>query len=74
MEQFTGKEVELPALKDVPGLDLEVVNYHRPAVGTFHSKVGNAPCVGVSMRGHFSLKLPCSTWWSTARWLCSIGE
>lgn len=37
-KEFTGKEVQIPAFDEVPGLDLEVVNYHRPAVGTFHSK------------------------------------
>ncbi|KAG8888426.1 hypothetical protein FRB98_007638 [Tulasnella sp. 332] len=30
--------VQLPKLEDIPGLFLEVVNYHRPALGTFHCK------------------------------------
>ena len=30
--------VRLPHPDDVPGLDLEVVNFHRPVFGTFHAK------------------------------------
>ncbi|KAG9024764.1 hypothetical protein FRB95_011127 [Tulasnella sp. JGI-2019a] len=30
--------VQLPKSEDIPGLFLEVVNYHRPALGTFHCK------------------------------------
>lgn len=32
------KEIGLPATNEVPNIDLEVVNYHRPALGTFHAK------------------------------------
>lgn len=28
----------LPAPADVPHLDLQVVNFHRPPLGTFHQK------------------------------------
>lgn len=28
----------MPSLEDVPHLDMQVVNYHRPVLGTFHSK------------------------------------
>lgn len=37
-KEWTGKRVDLPALHEIPGLDLEVVNYHDPPVGTFHAK------------------------------------
>ena len=30
--------IRLPSPKDVPNLDMQVVNYHRPMVGTFHAK------------------------------------
>lgn len=32
------KAVNLPAPEDIPNIDLEVMNYHRPMVGTFHCK------------------------------------
>ncbi|KAI0317533.1 hypothetical protein OF83DRAFT_1171920 [Amylostereum chailletii] len=31
-------KVELPTEDELPGVSLEVVNYHRPALGTFHAK------------------------------------
>ncbi|RMZ75693.1 hypothetical protein DV738_g5341, partial [Chaetothyriales sp. CBS 135597] len=31
-------KIRLPHPNDVPNLDLEVVNYHRPLLGTFHAK------------------------------------
>ncbi|KAL4881979.1 hypothetical protein BJY04DRAFT_227454 [Aspergillus karnatakaensis] len=33
----TGK-VQLPTSEEIPHLDLQVVNYHRPIFGTFHAK------------------------------------
>jgi phosphatidylserine/phosphatidylglycerophosphate/cardiolipin synthase-like enzyme len=30
--------VKLPPPEEVPNLDVEVVNYHRPLLGTFHAK------------------------------------
>ena len=36
--EFTGGAVNLPPLKDLPNLELEVVNFHRPILGTFHAK------------------------------------
>ncbi|KAI9847238.1 MAG: hypothetical protein M1838_000974 [Thelocarpon superellum] len=36
--EWTGKAVQLPPAKEVPHLDMQVVNYHRPIFGTFHSK------------------------------------
>lgn len=35
---YTGDAVKLPAPNEIPNVDLEVMNYHRPVVGTFHSK------------------------------------
>ncbi|ORY33680.1 hypothetical protein BCR39DRAFT_563820 [Naematelia encephala] len=35
---YTGDKVKLPRPDEVPGLELEVQNYHVPPVGTFHSK------------------------------------
>lgn len=31
-------KIRLPHANEVPNLDLEVVNYHRPLLGTFHAK------------------------------------
>lgn len=36
--QYTSDAVKLPSPADIPNIDLEVQNYHRPALGTFHSK------------------------------------
>ncbi|KAL6232585.1 hypothetical protein BDW75DRAFT_217392 [Aspergillus navahoensis] len=33
----TGK-VNLPAAEEIPHLDMQVINYHRPIFGTFHAK------------------------------------
>lgn len=38
VKEFTGEAVRLPHPDEVPGIDMEVVNFHRPALGTFHSK------------------------------------
>ena len=35
---YTGKAIKLPAKEEVPHLEMEVMNYHRPLLGTFHSK------------------------------------
>lgn len=37
-EEYTGKNVRLPSPNEIPHIDLQVVNYHRPIFGTFHSK------------------------------------
>ncbi|KAH9948260.1 hypothetical protein B0H21DRAFT_734365 [Amylocystis lapponica] len=37
-DEWTGDEVKLPKESDMPGLDFELVNYHQPMLGTFHSK------------------------------------
>ena len=38
VDQYTGGEVKLPHPNEIPNVDLQVVNFHRPAFGTFHSK------------------------------------
>lgn len=37
-KQYTANAVKLPAPEDIPNIDMEVQNYHRPMLGTFHSK------------------------------------
>ena len=37
-KDFTGEKVKLPAPEEIPNIDLQVVNYHRPIFGTFHAK------------------------------------
>jgi phosphatidylserine/phosphatidylglycerophosphate/cardiolipin synthase-like enzyme len=34
----TGKDVNLPSANEIPNIDLEVMNYHTPLLGTFHAK------------------------------------
>ncbi|KAI1468868.1 uncharacterized protein F4812DRAFT_458396 [Daldinia caldariorum] len=36
--EYTGSAVGLPASHDIPNIDLQVMNYHRPLLGTFHAK------------------------------------
>lgn len=33
-----GKAVNLPSKDEIPNIDLQVMNYHRPMLGTFHCK------------------------------------
>ncbi|KAJ4472653.1 hypothetical protein C8R41DRAFT_870396 [Lentinula lateritia] len=35
---YTGPKVNLPAPEEIPNIEMQVVNYHVPLVGTFHSK------------------------------------
>ncbi|CRK43120.1 hypothetical protein BN1708_008978 [Verticillium longisporum] len=37
-KEFTDLQVALPRRADVPNIDLQVLNYHKPMLGTFHSK------------------------------------
>lgn len=37
-DTYTGDKVKLPHPDKVPGIKLEVQNYHQPPVGTFHAK------------------------------------
>jgi hypothetical protein len=36
--EYTGDKIKMPPPDQIPFIDLQVVNYHRPALGTFHSK------------------------------------
>ncbi|KAJ5152005.1 hypothetical protein N7492_010300 [Penicillium capsulatum] len=36
--QYTGKKVQLPPTNEIPNVDLQVINFHRPVFGTFHAK------------------------------------
>lgn len=36
--EYTGAAVGLPASNEIPNVDLQVINYHRPLLGTFHAK------------------------------------
>ena len=36
--EFTGRAINMPPLKEIPNIELEVVNFHRPILGTFHAK------------------------------------
>ncbi|CRG87878.1 hypothetical protein PISL3812_04899 [Talaromyces islandicus] len=37
--EWTGSKVKLPAPNEIPNIDMEVINYHRPVLGTFHAKL-----------------------------------
>jgi len=37
-EMYTAKNIRLPSKQEAPNIDMEVCNYHRPLLGTFHSK------------------------------------
>ncbi|KAL9942393.1 hypothetical protein D7B24_003408 [Verticillium nonalfalfae] len=37
-KEFTDPQVALPRRADIPNIDLQVLNYHKPMLGTFHSK------------------------------------
>ncbi|KAI8624312.1 phospholipase D/nuclease [Xylariaceae sp. FL1651] len=36
--EYTSNAVNLPPAKDIPYVDLQVINYHQPLLGTFHAK------------------------------------
>ncbi|KAK4188266.1 minor cardiolipin synthase ClsB [Podospora australis] len=36
--EYTGENIGLPHPSEVPNLDMEVMNYHTPIIGTFHAK------------------------------------
>ena len=38
VKEYTGKAVKLPAPEEIPNVDMQVINYHRPMLGTFHCK------------------------------------
>lgn len=35
---YTGDKIKLPSPEEIPGVIMEVQNYHEPPVGTFHAK------------------------------------
>ncbi|ORY65156.1 uncharacterized protein BCR38DRAFT_192318 [Pseudomassariella vexata] len=37
-KEYTGKAVGIPAKHEIPNIDLEVMNYHNPMLGTSHAK------------------------------------
>ncbi|KAK4228554.1 minor cardiolipin synthase ClsB [Podospora fimiseda] len=37
-KEYTGTNVNLPHPSEVPNLEMQVMNYHTPLVGTFHAK------------------------------------
>ncbi|KAJ7221756.1 iq calmodulin-binding motif protein [Mycena pura] len=37
-KEYTGKNVGLPPPEEIPNIDLQVMNYHKPMLGTFHCK------------------------------------
>ncbi|KAJ7184299.1 iq calmodulin-binding motif protein [Mycena filopes] len=37
-KEYTGKNVGIPPPDEIPNIDLQVENYHRPMLGTFHCK------------------------------------
>ncbi|KAK2067230.1 hypothetical protein P8C59_000988 [Phyllachora maydis] len=36
--EFTGPNVKLPRPGEMPNVDMEVINFHQPLLGTFHAK------------------------------------
>lgn len=37
-KEWLAKAVNLPPSNEIPNLDMQVINYHKPILGTFHSK------------------------------------
>jgi phosphatidylserine/phosphatidylglycerophosphate/cardiolipin synthase-like enzyme len=37
-DKYTSEKVKLPPASEIPNVDLQVINFHRPVFGTFHSK------------------------------------
>ncbi|KAF2664184.1 hypothetical protein BT63DRAFT_393282 [Microthyrium microscopicum] len=37
-KEYTTDKLKIPDPSEIPNIDLEVMNYHRPMLGTFHSK------------------------------------
>jgi phosphatidylserine/phosphatidylglycerophosphate/cardiolipin synthase-like enzyme len=35
---YTSSFVNLPPSKDIPNIDMQVINFHKPLLGTFHAK------------------------------------
>lgn len=37
-KEYTGSKVNIPPPEEIPNIDLQVMNYHHPLLGTFHCK------------------------------------
>lgn len=37
-KEYTGTKVNIPPPEEIPNIDLQVMNYHHPLLGTFHAK------------------------------------
>lgn len=37
-KEYTGKAVGIPPPEEIPNIDLQIINYHKPMLGTFHCK------------------------------------
>lgn len=37
-KKYTSSQVQFPPAAEIPNVDLQVINYHRPTFGTFHAK------------------------------------
>jgi phosphatidylserine/phosphatidylglycerophosphate/cardiolipin synthase-like enzyme len=37
-KEYSSKAVNLPPAEDIPNIDIQVMNFHRPMLGTFHCK------------------------------------
>jgi len=37
-KEYASKYIQIPSPEEIPYIDLEVMNYHRPMFGTFHAK------------------------------------
>nr|GAT53340.1 predicted protein [Mycena chlorophos] len=38
LKELQSKAVQLPSPEEIPNIDLQVINYHKPMLGTFHCK------------------------------------
>ncbi len=38
VKEYTGSAINMPHPREIPHVDLQVMNYHRPLLGTFHCK------------------------------------
>jgi len=37
-KEYTGENVNLPSPEEIPNIDMQVINFHTPLIGTFHAK------------------------------------
>ncbi|KAI9735541.1 MAG: hypothetical protein M1834_001556 [Cirrosporium novae-zelandiae] len=38
VQGYTSEKIKIPSPEEIPNIDMQVVNYHKPPLGTFHSK------------------------------------